>query len=281
MDISREIKQWLDAGAKDFDKGFDLLRSISRNPFFMNNILRRHDLAKVKHELNKMYLRGGVKVVQTKQVSVAVIPGKDRSLLPVKDIVETEKTKEEVADPVPVSKKISSEEFLTDRVILRKEFAFLNEDSCPDELKVLVANMITAHAKYIKAHERLFDVANKENDVCFGVVSELVENYIDNRNMWAELEHYKKTGMVLGAHRIFAERKRREEIMKMGFDDLKLLRSNLQRRIAYKKRQIKEHGDDDRILEWKKDIEALEREKKLAGTPRKKKMFRKAKGMNK
>jgi hypothetical protein len=40
MNINKEIKDWLDAGGKDFDSGFALLKGISRNPFFMNNILR-------------------------------------------------------------------------------------------------------------------------------------------------------------------------------------------------------------------------------------------------
>jgi hypothetical protein len=255
MDVTGEIRKWFEDGARDFDRGFELLKGVSRNPFFMNNILRRRDLEKVRHELNKIYCfsqrREGRK---EKNLTVPV-----EKVNPSRDLT-----------PRPLHGGEGASFVGNEKVILRKEFVFLEDSNCPEEFKVLVADMITSHTRYVKAHDRLYDVANKDNDQCFKVVSDLVENYIDNRNMWEELEHFKKTGKILGDHRIFTERKRREIILQMGFDELKLLRINLQRRIAYRKRLIQDNREDVRVKEWMDEIYRLEREKKIAEVKRKK-----------
>jgi hypothetical protein len=306
MNMIEEIGGWLKDGGKDFDRGFALLKNISRNPFFMNNIQRRLDIGKVKHELNKFFLRsGGVLIIQNTKlksqykeetVNIKQEVKKDGdSFAKAKEVMDrvasarfgglAKTYKEEgteiggeVASPddhlrdvgfAKTDKKEGTEKRLQrETVVIRKEFPFLGDDDCPVEFKVLVADMITAHAKYVKAHDRLFDVANKDNETCFETAAELVENYIDNRAMWNELEHYKNTGEILGEHRIFDEKKRRDAIFKMNANGLKALRVKLQRKIAYRKRLIKEHRDDERIKEWTDEIKKLEREKRMAEAPR-------------
>jgi hypothetical protein len=296
MDVTGEIRKWFEDGARDFDRGFELLKGVSRNPFFMNNILRRRDLEKVRHELNKIYCfsqrREGRKeknlTVPVEKVNPQIAQIGTNKNTPYGNEVASSKTpRNDVFSkegggtrndgapsrdltPRPLHGGEGASFVGNEKVILRKEFVFLEDSNCPEEFKVLVADMITSHTRYVKAHDRLYDVANKDNDQCFKVVSDLVENYIDNRNMWEELEHFKKTGKILGDHRIFTERKRREIILQMGFDELKLLRINLQRRIAYRKRLIQDNREDVRVKEWMDEIYRLEREKKIAEVKRKK-----------
>lgn len=150
-----------------------------------------------------------------------------------------------------------------ERVVLRNEFPFLADPGCPEEFKILVADMITAHARYMKGHDRLFEVANKDNDTCFAAARETVENYIDNREMWEELEHYKKTGEILGKHRVFTDRKMREKIVAMGEDELDKFMINIQRRRLYREKMIAEDKNNEKVFDWKKEIEELDRMKQL------------------
>ncbi len=263
MDVKEKIEEWFAEGAKDFETGFALLNSISRNQYFMSNIYRRRNLAQVKHELDK--------IRQRKVLGVLGVPGvlKVPEVLGVPEVTTSPcpdlpgegsgtKGMDDLTLPSPARRGDRN-------IIIRKEFPFLGKQDCPEELKILVSDMITAHANYMAGHKKLYEVANKDNGTCFKTASEVVENYIENRNIWEELEHYKKNGEVLGNHRVFAERKRKTEIDKMDFKELQNLFTNLQRRIAYRARLIEERPDDDNRIKWLEEIRDLEKEKKLTG----------------
>jgi hypothetical protein len=256
-----KLKQWLENPRSDFDSGFELLCIFMRNTYLLNNIKRKRDLAKLRHELGKeLYRHGGVivKIPHTHSIPSVKVPVRKIQPVVVNDV-------EKVAGPdIQLQGNITK-----DRVIIRREFPFLEDSDCPDEFKILVANMITAHTRYVKGHDHLYDIANKDNDVCLKGAADVVENYIENRMIWEELAYYRDNKKILGNHRIFYERKRREEILKLGFEDLKALRMNLQRRIVYRKKLISENRDDERVKEWMEEVARLEKEKKLADAPRK------------
>lgn len=307
MKFLDDVRRWFDAGANDFDGGFELLSGASTNRFHLDNVRRRRDLASVRHELNKLYYSLGGKVkleirmgalpvaprgagVSSSGASGAVVSHgrvsgvkvSAEKAAPVKGKIQDKGTgaltggtcaltgeggavKEKpgkvpaaLVDPVKV-KGVPRDE----RVVLRNEFPFLAEPGCPEEFKILVADMITAHSRYMRGHDRLFEVANKDNDTCFAAARETVENYIDNREMWEELEHYKKTGEILGKHRVFTDRKMREKIVAMGEDELEKFVVNINRRRLYREKMIAEDGNNERVFDWKKEIEELDRMKQL------------------
>lgn len=285
--IGEEIGRWFEEGGTDFDRGFSLLEQVHRNFYFLGNIKRRRDMGKLRHELNKYYLTG-VPIIKKAKAEVkekaeekaeakAEIKGeKDSNTDNYWSIIQSSEFRERdlefrvqsydsvgLPDGHGVASPDDKRLVRNDRVILRKEFPFLERDDCPEEFKILVADMITAHTKYTNGHSRLFDVAHKDNDTCFKAAAEVVENYIDNRDMWNELEHYQKTGNILGEHRIFAEKKRRDEIDKMGFEELQLLKTNIQRRVAYRMNQVKKNPNDERIKDWLDEVLGLKAEKKL------------------
>ena len=245
MNYLDDVRRWFDAGANDFDRGFELLSGVSRNRFHLDNVRRRRDLASVRHELNKLFYSLGGKVkLEIKRVALpvakqgAVVSGAGVSHGRVSGVkaaqakgriqekgtgVVTGGTGALTGEAGAVTsgtvdlqvKVVERDGFVVgrivksvprdERVVLRNEFPFLSEPGCPEEFKILVADMITAHSRYMKGHDRLFEVANKDNETCFAAARETVENYIDNREMWEELEHYKKTGEILGKHRVFTD----------------------------------------------------------------------------
>lgn len=119
---------------------------------------------------------------------------------------------------------------------LREEFPFLGKKDCPEVLKILVNDMLTAYDDYIKGHQKLVEGAS-QNDI--EALSESVtENYLENRQIWDELNHYKEEGELLGNHYIFVWLDRRAEIVAMQNPELVKLRDQLNNKIPRTKKQI-------------------------------------------
>lgn len=97
---------------------------------------------------------------------------------------------------------------------LRDQFPFLRAHDCPDSLKLLVADLITAYETF-KAHQpRLHEMLGaKEMKAIVDIVK---DNYISNKMAYDELEHYKKTKAILGKHPLFKRLALKEEISAMA-----------------------------------------------------------------
>jgi len=68
-------------------------------------------------------------------------------------------------------------------------------------LKILAADKITAHERYIQAHDHLFDCTTL--DECYQTARAAIENFQENRSIFAELDYYREHHAILGKHRIF------------------------------------------------------------------------------
>ena len=100
------------------------------------------------------------------------------------------------ATPEPVKKMIR----------FREKYKFLNNPDCPDILKILVADMFTAYSQYKAAFTDLQSMPdNAEGAEAFASCEKLVENYLLNREIWDELDHYRRTGTILGKAAKFRE----------------------------------------------------------------------------
>ena len=101
-------------------------------------------------------------------------------------------------------------------------------------------------------------------------ISEVVENYLENRLIWAELVEYRDRGKVLGQHPIFAEMNRQDELEKLEMPELIKLEKNLLNKINRTKAQIAK-GDkphlnkerQDRVDEFEIDYRCVKRLLKL------------------
>lgn len=147
---------------------------------------------------------------------------------------------------------------------LRDEFPFLKDADCPDPLKILVADMISAYENYTKAHERLFAALTPED---FAAASaEVVENYLENREIWDELNHYKEKKELLGKHPIFERLIRFAEIAKMSGTELVKLQKSLENNIARNRKKLADEPDHpetnartERIEEYTAELNEVKR----------------------
>lgn len=152
----------------------------------------------------------------------------------------------------------------------RQKFPFLNEPDCPDELKILVADMFTAYGKYKEAIEKLSDLREEETDEAARLCKTAVEEYLKNRDMWEELEYYKEHGTLLGKAVKIQKQEPAEDYS--GLSDLELLKKHnsalanvSKRKKALEKAQ--NNGIEDEIIKadsalkiWIERKELLEKE---------------------
>ncbi len=90
--------------------------------------------------------------------------------------------------PEPVRKMIS----------FRDRYPFLNSKDCPDELKILVADMISSYYRYKEAHARLQTLDDQDSEKAAIECEMIVKEYINNREIREELDYYKEHGKILG-----------------------------------------------------------------------------------
>lgn len=81
------------------------------------------------------------------------------------------------------------------------------------ELEALASRKFTKYRAYVRLHRQLRDCTTLEQ--CAKVAGELVDNYIDNRQIWQELTWYQQHGSILGKHPSFAEFRRRKQLNDM------------------------------------------------------------------
>ena len=169
-------------------------------------------------------------------------------------IQQPEKTEiDEVPEKPPEKPKTVQE---ATRIKLREKFPFLSASTCPDTFKILVADMLTAHDNFIKAHNELYNITHSEE--AFGVADVLMDNYLNNREIWDELEYYKTHGKILGKHYHFEAEKRREKLIKMTIPDLIKLRANLEMNIWRNKKKLTDDKRPDLVSGRKKRIAIYE-----------------------
>jgi hypothetical protein len=116
---------------------------------------------------------------------------------------ELEKARSKYAEaPEPVRKMIR----------FREKYPFLNSPDCPDILKVLVADMFTAYGNYKAAFVRLQTLGDADSAQAAAECETIVTEYLKNREIWDELEHYRETGSILGKAAKFREMEATEDL---------------------------------------------------------------------
>lgn len=177
------------------------------------------------------------------EVELAALPRKAKGA--VAPTVAKTRTAERVEASAEIGKVIT----------LRERFPFLNAPDCPDELKVAVADMITAHGVYKDAHAAICAVADDADasELCH----EVVEKYLLNRELWEELEHYAATGEILGkAVKPLTTTKRSEDLSTLS--DVELLRKLQSARTNISKRRKEIESAKGDSPESKRAAESLE-----------------------
>lgn len=178
--------------------------------------------------------------------------------MPAKDDVFGALKNEQTPPPVEKISDIPAQ--IKKTIRLREEFPFLKTQECPNELKILVADMLTSYENYKTDHEKLFEAATEEE--IQELSKSVVENYIENKLIWKELNYYKEHGKVIGEHQIFSWMQRLEQIRSMNNSELIKLREQLKNKIHRTKKLIKDNPEHNETGKRKERQHIFERELK-------------------
>jgi hypothetical protein len=138
----------------------------------------------------------------------------------------------------------------------REEFPFLGDPDCPPELKILAADKLTAHQRYTQAHDRLFNCTSL--DECFQTAREVIDNFVENRAIYDEMEYYREHRTVLGKHRIFSQLRRLGELRKLSIVQLMAEQRRLRSAIWRVKDEIKKGTKPHLITEREQRLRSKE-----------------------
>ena len=154
---------------------------------------------------------------------------------------------------------------------IREKYPFLRSQDCPEEFKIMVADMFTAYDNYREAYTLLSDKNSKDENL--QLVQAVVENYLANRAMWEELDYYLEKGEILGNLPIFELLNLRKEISALSDMDLMKKLNTTKPNITKSKKAIETAKNaeekaeaEKRMQKWqqvKEEVEAeIERRKK-------------------
>ena len=231
MTQREEILQWLNS-PRSYDQGIDIYQRYGFN-LMLKQMFRRSGRTKLTEMTLIEELRKLANL--TENELKAIKPSTAQSVA----LSQQPSTASHTRHTVPDTTKQA--------IRFRERFPFLNEPSCPDVLKVAVADMFTAYGRYKEAHAQLQtiddavpDATITSEDVPSVAVSQqpssqpatkpsaaqlsqdVVENYLLDRELWAELEYYRDHGTLLGKAKVVREYIERNDIVSM--DDMTLLK---------------------------------------------------------
>ena len=136
---------------------------------------------------------------------------------------------------------------------IREHFPFLRQKDCPEVLKLLVNDLITAYENYKEGREKLFDAMTQEEEAI--LAGDIVDNFIENKQAFAELEHYSETGHLLGEHPIFEERKIKEDLEALSAEELNKKYNALRKNISTNGKKAEEAEDAEKKAEYEAAVE--------------------------
>lgn len=113
----------------------------------------------------------------------------------------------------------------------RMMYPFLGDRNIPPEIKALATDKISTYWRIVELHSQLF-VCHKNKD-CLAVAGELVDTFVEDLEIKAELDHYRDFKEVLGKHRMFKQAAAVDKIRRMSLKELfikeRQLRDNIWR----------------------------------------------------
>lgn len=172
--------------------------------------------------------------------------------------------------PTPTEKKADSKKeapVVEQTPKIRDEYSFLNQKDCPEEFKILVADKITAFKTIQSGQEKLHAAKNGESDLSEEELAEIAQEVAasDELNIaiTEELDHYQKTGEILGNHPIFKERNLKKAIDKMTGEEKAKRINALETGIRRDKSSLKKAKSEADAEKISSRMEAKELELKL------------------
>ncbi|WP_074406634.1 hypothetical protein [Aquimarina megaterium] len=146
-----------------------------------------------------------------------------------------------------ISKKLNESPIEVKQTLkLYEQFPFLRDKDCPDVYKILVNDMITAYTIYTEEQPLLFSNATLEE--LAKIAATVKNNFIENKDIWEELEYYQENKTPLGKHAIFFKMEVEKNIQELSAADLNKKVTNLRSNISRNKKKSKDkkRSEDER-----------------------------------
>lgn len=153
------------------------------------------------------------------------------------------------------SKKVGSN-LAVQRTTMRKQWTFLSSQNCPQELKILVADKITAYQSYVDAHRSLVDCVTLEQ--CYNTAKTIIDNFIEDYEIKRELDYYREHSCVLGKHRVFSEQRDIEELRRIPLHNLILEKERIDNNIWRVKDDIRKNLKPHLLLKRENRLKSYE-----------------------
>ncbi len=143
-----------------------------------------------------------------------------------------------------------------DAKAIRVEFPYLNNKDCPDEMKILMADKITAWNNYLFCQEEIVKIESGEiiakDEYKANLAAQAIEYFDENQKIYDELNCYQTTGKILGIHPIFKNVKLSREVNSMTADELIKYKGSSAKYFSVKKTALakaKKAKDEAKVLE--------------------------------
>ncbi|MBE7649327.1 hypothetical protein [Tenacibaculum finnmarkense] len=120
---------------------------------------------------------------------------------------------------------------------IRTQFPFLRDKNCPKILQLLVADLISAWDDFKEKQPLLHKNATQEQLQL--LVADVTSNYINRKEIFAELEHFAEMGILLGKHPKFKKLEEEEALIRLDAVDLAKKIRNLTGNINRNKNKLK------------------------------------------
>lgn len=238
--------------SEQFNKAFELYRQSDGKSLGAERVINAtgysdQGLENLKYDLQKLH---GIKDIEMVQVPI------------IKEEIETNEGKKGVVVKgkkgivVKGKKGIRPDNSHAGKVVIetpsveipvipiREEFPFLNDADCPNELKILVADKLTAWNRYKKYHAQLQKMEDgtvvATNEEMAIVANEASKAFDENQKIYEELNVYKETGKILGVHPIFKKLALQREVDEMTPDQLIKFKNSSSKYFSVNKKDLAE-----------------------------------------
>lgn len=254
--------------SEQFNKAFELYRKSPNKNTGVERSLNvqgysERTLENLLYDLQKLH---GITDLEKVAVAKSDVSSEESEVITISEGVVTD-----VENIVVVSEIVSEESEKTEdsSLSLREEFPFLNSADCPNELKILVADKITAWKIYNENHAKLLKIEAGELEVSVEEQTEIArlatEAFDENQKIYDELNTYKETGKVLGVHPLFKSLQMQREVEEMDQAELIAYKNSSAKYFSTNKTALAKaeaNKDEEKIEEIKTRV--AEREQKLA-----------------
>ena len=150
----------------------------------------------------------------------------------------------------------------------RERWPFLYEPDCPDELKIIVSDMISAYGRYKEARQALAATPDSDYEAAAAAAEATIEYFLTDREIEAELVYYRDNHRILGQCAYFRRRAAASALQRLTDLELRGKLTNARSNVSKWRGKLKAAeaagGDTAAAMEsldkWTTQLEAIEAE---------------------